>query len=226
MGQLNDQGIWNYSDNDIIQSWPVFMNLGFNSVADVVKGLQKGRVIIADNSQDYNTKLAAVRKAGAGQFEVLVYRKDTKEFSMNVNGQLTKISGGDVEVDYVNNNDSFSTWYRYNVSGPNAVISQNITLSKAGVWLITPHITISNDSLAGAQNANIDVHCSINGATYKNIGTTNTYTTQSAVPFTGSPIPFYASTPNKVVSVSVKVFCSTGDNIGWGGLTIGAAKIG
>lgn len=225
MGQLNNQGIWTYSDNDIIQSWPVFMNLGFNSVADVVKGLQKGRVIIAANTQDYNIKLDAIHKAGAGQFDVLVYRKDTKEFLINVNGQLTKISGGDVEVDYVNENGAFGSWFRY-ATNTNASVSRNITLPKAGVWLITPHITIACDGIANANNANIDVFCSINGATRKNVGTYNTYATNSIVPFTGSPIPVYANTPNKVVSVSVQIACSTGANIGWGGLTIGAAKIG
>ena len=225
MGQLNNQGIWTYSDNDIIQSWPVFMNLGFNSVADVVKGLQKGRVIIANDSQDYNTKLDAIRKAGAGQFDVLVYRKDTKEFLINVNGQLTKISGGDVEVDYVNENGGFGTWFRYNTN-TNATASHNITLPKAGVWLITTHLTFANDGIANANNANIDVFCSINGAPRKNVGTYNTYATQSIVPFTGSPIPVYTNTSNKVVSVAVQIACSTGSNIGWGGLTIGAAKIG
>lgn len=225
MGQLNEQGIWNYSDNDIVQSWPVFMNLGFNSVSDVVKSLQKGRVIIAESASDYNTKLAAIRKAGSGQFDVLVYRKDTKEFLINVNGQLTKISGGDVEVDYVNENGAFGSWFRY-ATNNNASVSRNITLPKAGVWLITPHITIACDGIANANNANIDVFCSINGATRKNVGTYNTYATNSIVPFTGSPIPVYANTPNKVVSVSVQIACSTGSNIGWGGLTIGAAKIG
>lgn len=225
MGQLNEQGIWNYSDNDIVQSWPVFMNLGFNSVSDVVKSLQKGRVIIAESTSDYNTKLAAIRKAGSGQFDVLVYRKDTKEFLINVNGQLTKISGGDVEVDYVNENGAFGSWFRY-ATNNNASVSRNITLPKAGVWLITPHITIACDGIANANNANIDVFCSINGATRKNVGTYNTYSTNSIVPFTGSPIPVYANTPNKVVSVSVQIACSTGSNIGWGGLTIGAAKIG
>ena len=225
MGQLNEQGIWNYSDNDIIQSWPVFMNLGFNSVSDVVKSLQKGRVIIAESTSDYNTKLAAIRKAGSGQFDVLVYRKDTKEFLINVNGQLTKIGGGDVEVDYVNENGAFGSWFRY-ATNNNASVSRNITLPKAGVWLITPHITIACDGIANANNANIDVFCSINGATRKNVGTYNTYATNSIVPFTGSPIPVYANTPNKVVSVSVQISCSTGSNIGWGGLTIGAAKIG
>lgn len=225
MGQLNEQGIWNYSDNDIVQSWPVFMNLGFNSVSDVVKSLQKGRVIIAESTSDYNTKLAAIRKAGSGQFDVLVYRKDTKEFLINVNGQLTKISGGDVEVDYVNENGAFGSWFRY-ATNNNASVSRNITLPKAGVWLITPHITIACDGIANANNANIDVFCSINGATRKNVGTYNTYATNSIVPFTGSPIPVYANTPNKVMSVSVQIACSTGSNIGWGGLTIGAAKIG
>ena len=67
---------------------------GFHSVSDVVKGLQKGRVIIANNASDYDTKLAAIRKASAGQFDVLIYRKDTGEFLVNTNGQLTKVSGG------------------------------------------------------------------------------------------------------------------------------------
>lgn len=224
MGQLNDQGIWNYSDNDIIQSWPVFMNLGFNSVADVVKGLQKGRVIIADNTQDYNTKLSAIRKAGSGQFEVLVYRKDTKEFLMNVNGQLTKISGGDVEVAYVAENAGFATWRRYVTDGAGATISQNIVLPKPGVWLISPRITIAND--IGANNLDINVTCSINGQSFNNIGVMNTYSGNSVYSFNGNPIPYYSTTPNKSVPVSLKLVCSAAQNIGWGGLTIGAAKIG
>lgn len=225
MGQLNEQGIWNYSDNDIVQSWPVFMNLGFNSVSEVVKGLQKGRVIIANTLTDYTAKLEPISKAGVGQYDVLVYIKNTKEFYINTNGQLTRISGGDVEVDYVNENGGFGTWFRY-ATNNNASVSRNITLPKAGVWLITPHITLACDGIANANNANIDVFCSINGATRKNIGTYNTYATNSIVPFTGSPIPVYTNTPNKVVSVSVQIACSTGANIGWGGLTIGAAKIG
>lgn len=226
MGQINDQGIWNYSDSDIVQSWPVFMNLGFNSVADVVKQLQKGRVIIANNAQDYDTKLAAIRKAGAGNYDVLIYRKDTGEFLINSNGQLTKVSGGTVEVDYINDNSSFNVWYRYGVNGANAQISQNILLPKKGVWLITPHITIANDSNASAVNANIDMFCSIAGAPYKNVGVMNTYEAQSCFSFAGSAIPYYADAPNKSVAVAVKIACSTGANIGWGGLTVGAAKIG
>lgn len=226
MGTINDQGIWNYSDSDIVQSWPVFMNLGFNSVSDVVKGLQKGRVIIANNASDYDTKLAAIRKASAGQFDVLIYRKDTGEFFVNTNGQLTKVSGGDIEVDYVNDNRAFGTWYRYGVNGANAQISQNIMLPKKGVWLITPHITISNDSTADAVNANIDLFCSVAGAPHKNVGAMNTYNQPSCFLFTGSPIPYYANTPNKSVAVAVKIACSTGANVGWGGLTVGAAKIG
>lgn len=226
MGQINDQGIWNYSDSDIVQSWPVFMNLGFNSVADVVKQLQKGRVIIANSAQDYDTKLAAIRKAGAGNYDVLIYRKDTGEFLINSNGQLTKVSGGTVEVDYVNDNRSFNVWYRYARNGANAQISQNIVLPKKGVWLITPHITIANDSTANAVNANIDMFCSVAGASYKNVGAMNTYNAQASFSFAGSAIPYYADTPNKSVAVAVKIACSTGADIGWGGLTIGAAKIG
>lgn len=224
MGQLNNQGIWTYSDNDIIQSWPVFMNLGFNSVADVVKGLQKGRVIIADNSQDYNTKLDTIRKAGAGQFDVLVYRKDTKEFLINVNGQLTKISGGAVETDYVNENGSFGEYYRYTNDGASARITRKIRLSKAGLWLISGQITITNDFKANGSY--IDVFMSLDGKEY-NAGTFNTYDHNNNVMFVHmGPISKYVDTPGKEVTVSVRVSCNPVSNIGWGGLTIQATKIG
>lgn len=226
MGKINDQGIWNYSDNDIVQSWPVFMNLGFNSVSDVIKGLQKGRVIIADNTQDYDTKIAAIRKAGAGQYEVLIFRKDTGDFLINTNGQLKKISGGEVDVDYTNNNSGFNVWKRYMQDGSGAVISQNITLPKAGVWLITPTVTIANDGPANGRNTNIDMLCAVASNNYRNVGAMNTYETNSSFPFSGNPIPYYAKTPNTSVAVSVKISCSTSANIGWGGLVIGAAKIG
>lgn len=224
MGQLNNQGIWTYSDNDIIQSWPVFMNLGFNSVADVVKGLQKGRVIIADNSQDYNTKLDAIRKAGAGQFDVLVYRKDTKEFLINVNGQLTKISGGAVETDYVNENGSFGEYYRYTNNGASTRITRKIRLPKAGLWLISGQITITNDF--NANGSYIDVFMSLDGKEY-NVGTFNTYDHNNNVMFVHvGPISKYVDAPDKEVTVSVRVSCNPVSNIGWGGLTIQATKIG
>ena len=225
MGQINDQGVWMYADNDIVQSWPVFMNLGFNSVSDVVKGLQKGRVIIANNAQDYDTKLAAIRKAGGGQYDVLIYRKDTREFLINTNGQLVKIAGGEVETAYVHNNSGFGTWYRYAQHGANATLNQTIQLPKAGMWLISTHLTITNDT--EANNANIDILCSLNGGVYNNLGALNTYTHNNNVySFRGADLPFYASTPNKNVSVSMKISCSPSYNVGWGGLTIGAAKIG
>lgn len=224
MGQLNDQGIWNYSDNDIIQSWPVFMNTGFNSVADVVKGLQKGRVIIADNSQDYNTKLSAIRKAGAGNYDVLIYRKDTKEMSINSNGQLTKIWGGAVETDYVSENASFADYHRYVADGANARVSRNIRLSKAGLWLISGQITITNDF--NAQGAYINVLMTIDGKE-NNVGVFNTYAHNDNVMFVHmGPIAKYVDTPGKDVSVSVRLQVDQATNLGWGGLTIQATKIG
>lgn len=224
MGTVNDQGIWTYSDSDIVQSWPVFMNLGFNSVSDVVKQLQKGRVIIANNASDYDTKLTAIRKAGAGNYDVLIYRKDTKEMLINSNGQLTKIWGGAVETDYVNENASFADYRRYTADGPNARVSQNIRLAKAGLWLISGQITITNDF--DANGAYIDVFMMIDGKEH-NVGVFNTYNYNKNVMFVHlGPIAKYVDTSGKEVSVSVRITNSVNSNLGWGGLTIQATKIG
>lgn len=224
MGTINDQGIWTYSDSDIVQSWPVFMNLGFNSVSDVVKQLQKGRVIIANNANDYDSKLSAIRKAGANNYDVLIYRKDTKEMLINSNGQLTKIWGGAVETDYVNENGAFGEYRRYTVNGANARVSKNIRLSKAGLWLISAQITITNDF--DASGSYIDVFMMIDGKEY-NMGTFNTYNYNKNVMFVHvGPVSKYVDTPGKEVSVSIRVKCNPVSNIGWGGLTIQATKIG
>ena len=224
MGTVNDQGIWTYSDSDIIQSWPVFMNLGFNSVSDVVKQLQKGRVIIANNASDYDTKLTAIRKAGAGNYDVLIYRKDTKEMLINSNGQLTKIWGGAVETDYVNENASFADYRRYTADGANARVSRNIRLSKAGLWLISGQITMTNDY--NANGAYINIFMMIDGKEH-NVGVFNTYGHDKNVMFVHvGPIAKYVGTPGKEVSVSIRLQIDQSTNLGWGGLTIQATKIG
>lgn len=224
MGTINDQGIWTYSDSDIVQSWPVFMNLGFNSVSDVVKQLQKGRVIIANNASDYDSKLSAIRKAGANNYDVLIYRKDTKEMLINSNGQLTKIWGGAVETDFVNDNESFAEYRRYTANGSNARVSRNIRLSKAGLWLISGNITITND--VEANGAYINVFMMIDGKEY-NVGVYNTYNYNKNVMFVSmGPIAKYIDTPGKEVSVSVRLQVDQDINIGWGGLAIQATKIG
>lgn len=224
MGAVNDQGIWTYSDSDIVQSWPVFMNLGFNSVSDVVKQLQKGRVIIANDTSDYLSKLANIRKAGANNFDVLIYRKDSKEMFINSNGNLVKIWGGAVETDYVNENGVYSTYRRYTADGSGARISRNIRLTKAGLWLISGQITITNDF--DANSAYIDVIMGIDGKDH-NVGVFNTYNYNKNVMFVHlGPIAKYVDTPNKDVSVSVGIHVNQATNIGWGGLTIQATKIG
>lgn len=224
MGTVNDQGIWTYSDSDIVQSWPVFMNLGFNSVSDVVKQLQKGRVIIANNASDYDSKLTAIRKAGANNYDVLIYRKDTKEMLINSNGQLTKIWGGAVETDYVNENASFADYKRYVVNGSTARVSRNIRLSKAGLWLISGNITITNDF--DANGAYINVFMMIDGKEH-NVGVYNTYNYNKNVMYVSmGPIAKYIDTPGKEVSVSVRLQVDQNTNLGWGGLTIQATKIG
>lgn len=224
MGTVNDQGIWTYSDSDIVQSWPVFMNLGFNSVSDVVKQLQKGRVIIANNASDYDSKLTAIRKAGANNYDVLIYRKDTKEMLINSNGQLTKIWGGAVETDYVNENASFADYKRYVANGSTARVSRNIRLSKAGLWLISGNITITNDF--DANSAYINVFMMIDGKEH-NVGVYNTYNYNKNVMYVSmGPIAKYIDTPGKEVSVSVRLQVDQNTNLGWGGLTIQATKIG
>lgn len=224
MGSVNDQGIWTYSDSDIIQSWPIFMNLGFNSVSDVVKQLQKGRVIIANNASDYDTKLAAIRKAGAGNYDVLIYRKDTKEMLINSNGQLTKIWGGPVETDYIVENSAFAEYRRYVADGANSRVSKNIRLTKAGLWLISGQITITNDF--NANGAYINVIMTIDGKD-NNVGVFNTYAHNDNVMFVHmGPIAKYTTAPNQNVSVSVRLSVDQNTNLGWGGLTIQATKIG
>jgi len=220
---VNKQKIWTYSDSDVVQSWPAFMNLGFNSVSEVVKGLQDGRVIFANNSQTMSSKLAAIKETATQAVDTLVYRVDEGVLYMHSNDRLTKIFGGAVETDFVNNNASYTTFRRYNTGGSNNPISQTLNLPKAGVWLVSAHMTIANDD--NAANAYIDVFMGVDSVE-KNMGTYNTYTNNGNIMFVGmGPVAKYVSAP-KNVQVSVRVACNPASNIGWGGLTVQATKIG
>lgn len=222
---VNKQKIWTYSDSDVVQSWPAFMNLGFNSVSEVVKGLQDGRVIFANNSQTMSSKLAAIKETATQAVDTLVYRVDEGVLYMHSNDRLTKIFGGAVETGYVHNNDGFSQWYRYTQHGSGATINESIVVPKVGLWLISPNITVTND--VSANNANIDFLCSVNGGPFNNVGAMNTYTHNTNVySVRCSSQAVYASTPNQRIAVAMKIQCSQQINIGWGGLTIGATKIG
>lgn len=221
---VNRQGIWTYSDNDVVQSWPIFMNLGFNSVSEVVKGLQDGRVIIAKNSTDREAKLRSMRDAAGKNPDVLVYQIDTKTMSTYTDGRLTTIFGAAVETGYVNNNGMFSTWRRYN-NNTNAVIQTNLAVPKSGLWLFSSHITITNDY--DAQNANIDVYAQIGSDSFVNVGTINTYTyNKNVLSFRAAPISKYIANDNQSISYGLKIAVNPSSNIGWGGLTVQATKIG
>lgn len=220
----NPQGIWVYSPNDVIQSWPAFMNLGFNSVSDVVKQLQQNRVLIAKNDADESTKLSAIKNAAAGNVDILIYRADRNEFYLNSNNRSEKVWGGAPEVHYVNNNESFSQWRRYTQHGASATITQTINLPSKGLWLFSNCITLDNNN--SSKDTNIDVFQSIANATFVNVGTTNTYNhAEGVTSFRMATMPYYAYQAGNV-NVAVKIACSPVNNIGWGGLCIGASKIG
>nr|DAR75498.1 MAG TPA: hypothetical protein [Caudoviricetes sp.] len=222
---VNKQGIWMYSDSDVVQSWPAFMNLGFNSVSEVVKGLQDGRIVFAYDSTTMNAKIRQLKDTAGKSPDLLIYRADEMVLYMYSSEKLTKIFGGEVETGYVHNNDGFSQWYRYTQHGSGATINESVVVPKAGLWLISPHITVTND--VSANNANIDFLCSVNGGPFNNVGAMNTYTHNTNVySVRCSPQAVYASTPNKRIAVAMKIQCSQQINIGWGGLTIGATKIG
>lgn len=221
---VNKQGIWTYSDNDVVQSWPIFMNLGFNSVSEVVKGLQDGRVIIAKNDSDREIKLKPMRDAAGKNPDVLIYQADRKTVSVYSDGKYTTIFGGPVETDYTVENSAFAEYRRYVADGANARVSHNIRLTKAGLWLISGQITITNDF--NAQGAYINVLMTIDGQE-NNVGVFNTYAHNDNVMFVHmGPIAKYVDTPGKDVSVSVRLQVDQATNLGWGGLTIQATKIG
>lgn len=221
---VNKQGIWTYSDNDVVQSWPIFMNLGFNSVSEVVKGLQDGRVIIAKNDSDREIKLKPLRDAAGKNPDVLIYQADRKTVSVYSDGKYTTIFGGPVETDYVVENSAFAEYRRYVADGPNSRVSKDIRLPKAGLWLISGQITITNDF--NANGAYINVIMTIDGKD-NNVGVFNTYAHNDNVMFVHiGPIAKYTTNPNQVVSVSVRLSVDQNTNLGWGGLTIQATKIG
>lgn len=221
---VNPQGIWTYSDSDVVQSWPAFMNLGFNSVSDVVKGLQQNRVVIAKNGNDQRDKLTAISKATVGAYDVLVYRSDVNEMYLSASGALTKIWGGAPEVKYFNDNEAFSTWYRYTQHGANSIITRNVSIPSKGLWLFSNCITLDNND--GSRNTNVDVFQAIADGNFYNVGTTNTYGhSEGVVAFRMAAMPYWASGP-RTIQVQVKISCSPVNNIGWGGLCIGASKIG
>lgn len=220
----NPQGIWVYSSNDVIQSWPAFMNLGFNSVSDVIKQLQQNRILIAKNTADESAKLSAIKSAAANAMDILIYRADTNEMYLYTNNRSEKVWGGAPDVRYVNNNESFSQWRRYTQHGASATINQMIDLPSKGLWLFSNCITLDNNN--SSKDTNIDVFQSIANAQFVNVGTTNTYNhAEGVTSFRMATIPYYAYSPGKV-NVAVKIQCSPVNNIGWGGLCIGASKIG
>lgn len=221
---VNPQGIWIYSDSDVIQSWPAFMNLGFNSVSDVIKGLQQNRVVIAKNGNDQRDKLAAISKATVGAYDVLVYRSDINEMYLSASGTLTKIWGGAPEVKYFNDNEAFSKWYRYTQHGANATVTRDVSIPSKGLWLFSNCITLDNND--GSRNTNVDVFQAIADGNFYNVGTTNTYGhSEGVMAFRMASMPYWASGP-RTIQVQVRISCSPVNNIGWGGLCIGASKIG
>ena len=220
----NPQGIWVYSPNDVIQSWPAFMNLGFNSVSEVIKQLQQNRILIAKNAADETAKLSAIKSAAANAMDILIYRADTNEMYLYTNNRSEKVWGGAPDVRYVNNNESFSQWRRYTQHGASATITQMIYLPSKGLWLFSNCITLDNNN--SSNDTNIDVFQSIANAQFVNVGTTNTYNhAEGVTSFRMATMPYYADSPGKV-NVAVKIQCSPVNNIGWGGLCIGASKIG
>nr|DAM32276.1 MAG TPA: hypothetical protein [Caudoviricetes sp.] len=220
----NPQGIWVYSPNDVIQSWPAFMNLGFNSVSDVIKQLQQNRILIAKNPADESAKLSAIKSAASNVVDILIYRADTNEMYLYTNNRSEKVWGGAPDVRYVNNNESFSQWRRYTQHGASATINQMIDLPSKGLWLFSNCITLDNNN--SSKDTNIDVFQSIANAQFVNVGTTNTYNhAEGVTSFRMATMPYYAYSPGKV-NVAVKIQCSPVNNIGWGGLCIGASKIG
>ena len=221
---VNPQGIWTYSDSDIVQSWPAFMNLGFNTVSDVIKGLQQNRVLIAKNNNDQRDKLTAINKATTGAYDVLVYRSDVNEMYLATNSGVKKIWGGAPEIKYINDNEAFSKWYRYTQHGASAVISRNVSIPSQGLWLFSNCITLDNND--SSKDTNVDVFQAIGDGVFYNVGTTNTYNhAEGVMSFRMATMAYYAAGPRSV-PVQVKISCSPANNIGWGGLCIGASKIG
>ena len=132
---VNPQGIWSYSDADIVQSWPAFMNLGFNTVSDVIKSIQQNRALIAKSINDQRDKIAAINKATTGSYDLLVYRSDLNEMYLATNTGIKKIWGGAPDIKYINDNEAFSQWRRYTQHGASAVISRNVSIPSQGLWL-------------------------------------------------------------------------------------------
>lgn len=220
---VNNQSIWTYSDNDVVQSWPIFMNLGFNSVSEVVKGLQDGRVIIAKNSADQDTKLNAMRKAAGKNPDVLIYRLDYKTVNVYSDGKFTTILGGTVETDYVTNTSLADYFYRYQSTGQDRV-NGTFQFKKAGLWMVSASVTFANDQ--NAQSSFVNCYMTLDGKEY-HIGRFNTYTINSNVMFANlGHVPYYSTVDNKSVGVQFRITCSPTSNIGWGGVTLTAAKIG
>lgn len=221
---VNPQGIWTYSDSDIVQSWPAFMNLGFNTVSDVIKGLQQNRVLIAKNNNDQRDKLAVINKASVGSYDVLIYRSDINEMYLATNTGIKKIWGGAPEIKYINDNEAFSKWYRYTQHGAGAIISKDVSIPSQGLWLFSNCITLDNND--SSKDTNVDVFQAIGDGVFYNVGTTNTYNhAEGVMSFRMATMAYYAAGPRSV-QVQVKISCSPTNNIGWGGLCIGASKIG
>ena len=222
---VNPQGIWTYSDSDIVQSWPAFMNLGFNTVSDVIKGLQQNRVLIAKNGNDQRDKLAVINKASVGSYDVLIYRSDINEMYLATNTGIKKIWGGAPEIKYINDNEAFSKWYRYTQHGAGAIISRNVSIPSQGLWLFSNCITLDNND--SSKDTNIDVFQAIGDGVFYNVGTTNTYNhPEGVLSFRMATTAYYTAGPRSV-PVQVKISCSPVQQHRLGVACVsGASKIG
>lgn len=220
---VNKQGIWTYSDSDVVQSWPIFMNLGFNSVSEVVKGLQNGRVIIAKNDADREAKLKLLRDAAEKNPDVIIYQADRKTVSAYSDGRYTTILGGTVETDYVTNTSMTDYFYRYQNANADRVVG-TFQFKKAGMWMMSASVTFANDN--NAQSSFINCYMTLNSKEY-HVGRFNTYTINGNVMFVNlGHVPYYTTIDNQSIGVQFRVTCSPSSNFGWGGVVLTAAKIG
>lgn len=81
MGSVDNNGIWKYDEDDAINGWSPYMNLGMNSVSKAVTTLRQNSVPNATSLSDANTKVAALKAQGltpSTSNPFLFMRTDTK----------------------------------------------------------------------------------------------------------------------------------------------------
>lgn len=96
MGTVDNNGVYKYTEDDTVNGWAPYMNLGMNSVSNALSDARHRLVYTASSQADANSKLAELKTSGinpTASSPVFFWLTDTS--NLWVNNGVTWIRGWD-----------------------------------------------------------------------------------------------------------------------------------